>query len=67
MLFRSLFHPANRWTLVDISHDPEVVIRAKLVHVMAEGQIIESGLTQKLLREDSELAQLFPTIGLKKV
>lgn len=63
----ALFDPANKWTIIDISHDPEVVVRARLVHVMAEGQIIESGITKKLLREESELAQLFPTIGLKEV
>ncbi|MDX2031877.1 MAG: ATP-binding cassette domain-containing protein [Blastocatellia bacterium] len=61
-----LFHPANRWTIIDISHDPEVVVRAQLVHVMADGQIIESGNTKKLLREESQVAQLFPTIGLKE-
>ncbi|MFN0087787.1 MAG: peptidase domain-containing ABC transporter [Blastocatellia bacterium] len=61
-----LFDPANRWTIIDISHDPEVVVRAQSVHVMAEGRIIESGITKRLLREESELAQLFPTIGLKE-
>ena len=62
-----LFAPSNRWTIIDISHDPEVVVRAKLVHVMAEGKIVESGVTKKLLQQESELAQLFPTIGLKEV
>jgi ABC-type bacteriocin/lantibiotic exporter with double-glycine peptidase domain len=58
-----LFNPEMNWTIVDISHDPEVVIRSRIVQVMAGGQIIESGLTRRLLQQDSEFAALFPTLN----
>jgi ATP-binding cassette subfamily B protein len=63
----ALFNPAMNWTIVDISHDPEVVTRSRIIHVMAGGQIVESGLTQQLLQQESEFAQLFPTLGLREI
>lgn len=57
-----LFNHNYGWTIIDISHDPEVVMRAKLVYVMAEGRIVESGAPAPLLRQrTSELARLFPS------
>lgn len=63
-----LFNPAYRWTIIDISHDPEVVTRAKLVHVMAEGRIVESGAPATLMRQrGGEFARLFPGSVLREV
>ncbi|MFM8394937.1 MAG: peptidase domain-containing ABC transporter, partial [Acidobacteriota bacterium] len=61
----SLFDSAYGWTIVDISHDPEIVSRTKKIHVMANGLIVESGSVKELLqRQDCELRRLFPTLSV---
>lgn len=56
-----IFDPAHRWTIIDISHEPEVVTRTETVHVLAEGQIKETGSPRVLAdREESEFSLLFP-------
>jgi ATP-binding cassette subfamily B protein len=61
----ALFNAEHGWTIVDISHDPEIVSRTKKIHVMAKGQIVESGSVKELLqREDCELRRLFPTLSI---
>jgi ABC-type bacteriocin/lantibiotic exporter with double-glycine peptidase domain len=62
------YKPAYHWTIVDISHDPEVVMRAKTIHVLAQGRIIESGTPAELIQQrDCEFRQLFPSLGLRKI
>lgn len=59
-----LFNPAYRWTILDISHDPEIVSRTKTIHVLAKGRIVESGSVKELIsRADCELRRLFPTLA----
>jgi ATP-binding cassette subfamily B protein len=61
-----LFKPEYGWTIVDISHDPEIVRRTKTVHVLAKGRIVESGSVKSLLSEpDCELRRLFPTLSAR--
>ena len=63
-----LYNPAYRWTIVDISHDPEVVVRAQTIHVLATGLIVESGTPAELMRNtDCEFRNLFPSLGLRKI
>lgn len=58
-----LYNPQYKWTIIDISHDPEVVLRSRTVHVMEDGQILESGSPSELLRRrDCAFIRLFPTL-----
>ena len=67
-ILNELYNPAYRWTIVDISHDPEVVVRAQMIHVLAQGRIIESGTPAELMRKrDCEFRNLFPSLGLRKI
>ena len=63
-----LFNKNYNWTIIDISHDPEIVAQSKTVHVLAEGQIVESGSPAELMqREDCEFIRLFPRLSAKKL
>ncbi|NBO64160.1 MAG: ATP-binding cassette domain-containing protein, partial [Acidobacteria bacterium] len=65
-ILNELFKPDYGWTIVDISHDPEIVSRTQTIHVLAKGHIAESGTMRELLdRQDSELRLLFPTLSLR--
>lgn len=56
-----LFDPANGWTIIDISHDASIVLRADRVFVLADGRIVESGTPEELLRRaEGEFSALFP-------
>ncbi len=60
----ALYAPDHSWTLIDISHDAEVVLRSGTVHVLAHGQIVQSGLAEDLVRDsDGEFASLFPDLA----
>jgi len=64
-ILESLFKPDYNWTIINISHDPEIVIRSKTIHVLAEGKIIQSGSPFELMRLTAgEFTRLFPALGL---
>lgn len=63
-----LYNPTYHWTIIDISHDPEVVMRAQTVHVLANGRIAESGAPSDLVRKrECEFRRLFPSLGLREI
>lgn len=65
-LLDALYAPENPWTLVDISHDAEVVLRSGTVHVLSGGRIVESGSPEELATgPDTEFAVLFPDLTLQ--
>lgn len=60
----SLLDPAMPWTVVDVSHDAEVVARSQAVFVLAEGRIAESGAPRELAaRAGSLFAALFTELA----
>lgn len=60
----AVYAPENRWTIIDISHDAEVVLRSSTVHVLSGGRIVETGGPETLaLQEASEFAALFPDLA----
>ena len=60
----ALYSPENPWTIIDISHDAEVVARSSVVHVLCGGRIVESGAPEELARRaGSEFASLFPELA----
>ncbi|MEP7337244.1 MAG: ATP-binding cassette domain-containing protein [Acidobacteriota bacterium] len=68
MILAELFSAERNWTIINISHDPEVVVRSKMVHVLAQGRIIESGSPAELMRKrEGAFTNLFPTLGLREV
>ncbi len=63
-----LYDAKNSWTIIDISHDPEVVSRSQTAYVLAHGKIVESGkLTELLQQRNGEFHRLFPTLGLRGI
>jgi ABC-type bacteriocin/lantibiotic exporter with double-glycine peptidase domain len=51
------------WTIVSVSHDPEIVQRTNIVHVLVDGKILESGAPYTLMQKQSpEFSRLFPLI-----
>ena len=65
-ILNELFNSDYGWTIVDISHDPEIVSRTRTIHVLAKGHIAESGSVKELLdQERSEFRRLFPTLSIK--
>ncbi len=60
----ALFSKDNRWTVFDISHDAEVVMRSDKVYVLSDGKICESGTPTDLAwRDQSEFGHLFPELA----
>ncbi|MCX7930724.1 MAG: ATP-binding cassette domain-containing protein [Chlorobi bacterium] len=60
---RRLYDKSNPWTVLTISHDPEIVALAEKVAVLHDGYIVEYGDVRSLVsRRDSMLVQLFPTL-----
>lgn len=62
-ILEGLFAPENKWTILDISHDPEVVTRSGVVHVLSDGRIAETGHPSELaVNRQCLFVSLFPTI-----
>jgi ABC-type bacteriocin/lantibiotic exporter with double-glycine peptidase domain len=58
-----IFDKKYGWTIIDISHDPTVIMRTKMVYVMGEGKILEFGTPKNLTRYyQGEFLDLFPTL-----
>jgi ABC-type bacteriocin/lantibiotic exporter with double-glycine peptidase domain len=61
-----LFSDERDWTILDISHDPEVVVRASQICVLAEGKIVEAGTPAEIVAQNGgRFAALFPTLSNK--
>jgi len=59
----ALYAPEHGWTLIDISHDAEVVMRSSVVHVLSQGRILESGSPEALVAQGRvEFTSLFPDL-----
>lgn len=60
----AIYAPENGWTIIDISHDAEVVMRSGMVKVLSEGHIVESGDPTELARNTvSAFSKLFPDLS----
>ncbi len=63
-ILTNLLNPTLPWTVLDISHDPLIVMRSDIVHVLHQGKISESGTPQLLLEQpNSQFANLFPELA----
>ncbi|HNM52039.1 MAG TPA: ATP-binding cassette domain-containing protein, partial [Candidatus Obscuribacter sp.] len=63
-IIEALFSADLPWTVLDISHDAEVVMRSSKVYVLAGGKIVEFGTPADLSwRNESEFSTLFPDLA----
>ncbi|GIV54185.1 MAG: ABC transporter [Candidatus Kapaibacterium sp.] len=63
LIAQRLYDRSNPWTVVTISHDPEIVAAADTVAVLHDGYIIEHDTVKALSEQpDSMLLRLFPTL-----
>ncbi len=59
----AIFDPKNPWTIIDISHDSDVILRSDEIHVLENGLILESGEARKMaFNEFGAFCQLFPML-----
>lgn len=67
-ILNELYSKEHNWTIIDISHDPEVVLRSAVIYVLENGKIIERVSFDGVQNaEHSALKKLFPTLfGIKK-
>ena len=64
----AIFAPERAWTIINISHDAEVVQHSQQAYVLAEGRIVEHGRPQELLqRPGSAFVALFPDMASRWV
>jgi len=60
----ALFDTANSWTIIDISHDSEVIERTETIYVLSDGKIKESGPLMSLANNEyGEFSNLFPVLS----
>lgn len=63
-ILSNLLDPALPWTVLDISHDPSIVMQSDIVHILHQGQIAESGVPRALIAQANSLfADLFPELA----
>lgn len=59
----NMFASTMPWTIIDISHDAEVVVRADSIFVMSAGAIVQEGSPKQLARQlQNEFSRLFPDL-----
>jgi ATP-binding cassette subfamily B protein len=52
-----------KWTVIDISHDADSVLRSDKIVVLSQGKIVESGTPEELIkRVDGRFEHLFPQL-----
>lgn len=60
----AIFSESNNWTIIDISHDSEVITRTEMIYVLADGKIKESGSLMSLANNEyGEFSNLFPVLS----
>jgi len=64
----AIYDHAHPWTIIDISHDSEVVVRSSVIHVLDKGVIVETGSPEELSwRRGGAFASLFPEVSRQLV
>lgn len=62
-VLNNLLGPDMPWTLLDISHDPNMVLQTDYAYVMNQGKIVAEGQPLELLtREEKAFVDLFPSL-----
>jgi ATP-binding cassette subfamily B protein len=59
----NLLNKKLQWTVINITEDAEVVVKTDIVHVLQDGQIVESGSPEELAGSSSSIfSTLFPEL-----
>lgn len=62
-ILNELFGEKYPWTIINISHDPEVVMRSSVIHVLEAGRLVETVQPQKLAENAyPAFTNLFPLL-----
>lgn len=63
-LMQKIFDKNNPWTIIAITHDPEVVAVTDMMYVLRDGAIVEQGIPTELANDKtSECSHLFPDLS----
>lgn len=66
-IVKNIFDKDKPWTILNITHDAEVVSKTDYSYLLDKGQIVEHGETEKLsLDVDSAFSKLFPELCMIK-
>lgn len=58
-----LYSEDLNWTIIDISHDADSIMRSDRIVLLFDGKVVESGTTRELLKRiNGSLEQLFPQL-----
>lgn len=62
-IINNIFDVNKPWTILNITHDAEVVLRTNYIYLLDQGKIAEEGETKKLLKNsESSFSKLFPDL-----
>lgn len=63
-IISKIFSPSKPWTILNITHDSEVVARTNYIYLLDKGNILEEGFTDHLaLNPESSFSKLFPELS----
>jgi ATP-binding cassette subfamily B protein len=63
-----LFEKSQPWTILNITHDAEVVLKTDFVYLLEKGQVLEQGLLNDLIgNPESKFSRLFPELARIKL
>ncbi len=61
-IITELHNPSRAWTIINISHDPDVVSQCEKIGVLADGKISEFGLLKDVSEINGDFRKLFPDL-----
>lgn len=62
-IINNIFASTKPWTILNITHDAEVVLRTNYIYLLDRGKLAEQGETKKLLENSqSKFSKLFPDL-----
>jgi ABC-type bacteriocin/lantibiotic exporter with double-glycine peptidase domain len=60
-IVEKVYDKSHPWTILNITHDPTLVVLSDMVYVLDDRKIVETGSVAELLnKDDSEFIRLFP-------
>ncbi len=58
-----IYSPDQSWTIIDISHDADSILRSSRIILLSQGEIVESGTPAELIEHaNGRLEKLFPQL-----
>lgn len=62
-ILNRIYSPDQPWTIIDISHDADGILRSSRILLLSQGEIVESGTPAELIKHtNGRLEQLFPQL-----